>query len=79
VLQEGGLCCVEGSAGLECWPKWVLSFLLGPFPCPSGTGNKARALKHTDCRHLLVLVGPYVEEQPWSKNKKEDVGGSESS
>lgn len=58
VLPKGGLCHTEGSAGLGWWPSWVLSFVLSPFPCPSGPGHKARALKHTDSRYLLVLVGP---------------------
>lgn len=38
------------ATGLGWWPSWVLSFIFGPFPCPSGPGHKAGALEHIDSR-----------------------------
>lgn len=70
-MLHGRIC----RAGMVAQPS--AEFCLWPFPCPSGPGHKARALKHTGSRYLLVLVGPCVWGSP--DHREEGVEGSESS
>lgn len=56
VLWQKGCGCIEASVGLRWGPRWVLSFLLVPSPCPQEPGHKAMALKHTESSYLLELV-----------------------